>query len=106
MNTIHCPLTFQWLIKNLQYIPESLQFFLLTAITLKDPRLKVSAIDQAIMQAVKPRSQIAPLQLGLGVQIHHHFASKFLIDTLHSLGFCSPYSEIERFESFAAVSKS
>ena len=57
------------------------------------------------MQAVKPRSQIASLQLGLGVQLHHHFASTFLINTFHILGFCSPYSEIERFESSAAVSK-
>jgi hypothetical protein len=71
--------------KNLQYIPESLQTFLLTLITVKGPRLKVSAIGQAIMQAVRHRCQIAPLQIGIGVQLHHHFASKLLIDTLNSL---------------------
>ena len=64
--------------KNLQYITDSLQSVLLTAITIKEPHQKVSAIGQAIMQAVKPRSQIAPLQMGLGVQLHHHSASKFL----------------------------
>ena len=46
--------------KNLQYITDSLQSVLLTAITIKEPHLKVSAIGQAIMQAEKPRTQIAP----------------------------------------------
>ncbi len=35
------------------------------------------------MQAMGPRVILTPLQLGLGVQLHHHFASRFLIDTLH-----------------------
>ena len=57
------------------------------------------------MQAARPRLQITPLQISLGIQLHHHFASKFLIDTLHNLGFCSLYSEILRFESSAAASQ-
>ena len=48
---------------------------------------------------------IAPLQIGLGVQLHHHFASKFLIDTLYNMGFCISYSEIQKYESSAAVSQ-
>ncbi|KAK6191205.1 hypothetical protein SNE40_002943 [Patella caerulea] len=48
---------------------------------------------------------LAPLQIGLAVlavQMHQQFASKFLIDTLHSQGFCASYSEVKRFEVCAA----
>ncbi|VDI23197.1 Hypothetical predicted protein [Mytilus galloprovincialis] len=48
------------------------------------------------MQATRPRSLIAPLQLGLGVQMHHHFGSKFLLDTLYQLGFSSSYKEVQK----------
>lgn len=61
------------------------------------------AIGQAIMQACRPRALIAPLQLGLGMQMHHHFGSKFLIDTLSNLGFSSSYWEVQKYESSAAA---
>ncbi len=57
---------------------------------------------QAIMQATRPRAILSPLQLGLGVQLHHHFASKFLIETLHKHGFSCSYKVI-KFERSAAV---
>ena len=40
-----------------------------------------------------------PSQLGLAVHLHDHFASKYLIDTLHQLGFCKSYKEVRRYES-------
>ena len=46
---------------------------------------------------------IAPLQFGLAAQLHHHFGSKFLIETLHDHGLCSSYVEVLRFESCAAL---
>jgi hypothetical protein len=46
---------------------------------------------------------MAPLQISLGIQMHQQFASRFLIDTLHSLSFSSSYSEIKRHQSCAAV---
>ncbi len=55
------------------------------------------AVDQA-------ESAAGTLQLGLGVQLHHHFASRFLIDTLHHHGFCCSYEEVKRFEENAAQS--
>ncbi|CAG2210631.1 unnamed protein product [Mytilus edulis] len=67
---------------------------------------KISAIGHAIIQATRPRSVIAPLQIGLGIQMHHHFSSRFLIDTLFNLGFCSSYSEVQKFEMNAAASRS
>ena len=63
----------------------------------------MAAVGQAIMQAARPRAIIAPLQLGLGLQMHHHFASKFLIETLNNLGFSSSYSEVMLYERNAAV---
>ncbi|KAL8575022.1 hypothetical protein ACOMHN_063554 [Nucella lapillus] len=38
--------------------------------------------------------------------MHHHFGSRFLIGSLSSMGFCSSYSEVQRFEASAAVSNS
>ena len=68
----------------------------------KDEKLKIAAIGQAIVEAARPRVVIAPLQISLAVQIHHHVGSKFLIDSLNSLGYCSSYSEVKRFELCAA----
>ena len=47
---------------------------------------------------------LAPLQFGLGVQLYHHFASWFLIDSLHHHGFCCSYQEVQQFEHNAAQS--
>lgn len=55
------------------------------------------------MQAVKPRVILAPLQLGLGIQCHHHFGSNFLVDTLNDLGFCCSYAEVQRYEQSSAA---
>jgi len=38
------------------------------------------------------------------VQLYHHFASRFLIETLHHHGFCCSYQEVQRFETNAAQS--
>lgn len=73
---------------NLAYIPESLKLLLEELFVGNDADLKVASIGQAIVQAVRPRVLIAPLQVGLAVQMHHHFASRFLVDTLNSHGFC------------------
>lgn len=51
---------------------------------------------------MRPRAVIAPLQIGLGVQAHHLYRSKFIVDTLSEMGFCSSYKEILRFKKNAA----
>jgi hypothetical protein len=68
----------------------------------KNTQHKVASIGQAIVQSVRPRSVIPPLQIGLGVQLFHLHRSKFLLQTLHSMAFCSSYDEIERFQANAA----
>ena len=55
------------------------------------------------MQAARPRVLLASIQVGLGIQLHHHFASRFLIDSLRRHGFCCSYQEVQRFGKNAAV---
>ena len=55
------------------------------------------------MQAVRPRVLLVPLQVGLGIQLHHHYASRFLIDTLHQHGVCCSYNQFHQFEQSAVL---
>ncbi|XP_037043653.1 uncharacterized protein LOC119079700 [Bradysia coprophila] len=88
--------------KQNQFLPNSLRRFLSEIFVEANCELKIASIGQAIMQAMRPRTIIAPLQIGLGVQLHHAFKSKFLIETLHKMGFSSSYSEVLRFRYCAA----
>ena len=64
----------------------------------------MASIGQAMMQAIRPMVLLAPLQFGLGVQLYHHFASQFLVDSLHHHGFCCSYQEVQQFEQSAGQS--
>ncbi|CAC5372581.1 unnamed protein product [Mytilus coruscus] len=90
---------------NMKCVSESLQTLLQTIFCGKDTRFKIMSIGQSIVQAAAPRMFMLPLQLALGVQLHPNFSSRFLIDTLNSLGFCSSYTEIQKFECCAAAEK-
>ena len=70
----------------INFLPESLRLFLTGLIIRKENQMKIASIGQAIMQAARPRVLLVPLQVGLGVQLHHQYASRFLIDTLHQHG--------------------
>ena len=65
--------------------------------------MKRASVGQAIMQGICPRTILAPLHFGLSAQMHHKFASRFLIDTLHAHGFGCSYAEIQKFERNAAL---
>ena len=70
------------------------------------PSSRVASLGKAIMQATRPRVLLCPLQLGLlglGVQLHHNFSSRFLNDSLNTYGFCCSYSEVQCFERNASV---
>ena len=88
---------------SLEYLPPSLRFMLQHLLVGKDTRQKQASIGKAIIQGTRPRITLAPLQIGLAVQMHHHFRSRFLIDNLFALGFCSSFSEVQRFEENAAA---
>ena len=90
----------------LQFIPSSLRYMLQTLFAGKDTERKEASIGQSIVQAVRPRTVIAPLRLGLAVQMHHHFRSRFLKDSFSSMDYCSSYSQVQKFEHNAASSVS
>ena len=63
-------------------LPKSLEILLSRVLSGKTKVKKVAALGQSIMQGTRPRSLLMPLQLGLAVHLHDHFASKHLLDTL------------------------
>ena len=88
---------------HVRYLLASLSTFLSLLTSEKNSALKVVSIGQAIVQAARPRVVISPLQIGFAVQLHHNFASRFLIDTLHHHGFCSSYQDVQMFNQNAAL---
>ena len=89
----------------LEFLPNSLKVLLQSMFVGKSENFKVASIGQAIMQHVRPKAIIAPLQLGLAVQMHQHFASKFLIESLNRHGFCASYSTVKKYERSAALAQ-
>jgi hypothetical protein len=89
--------------ENIAFLPKSLQILLSVLLCGNDVDVKLASIGQAVIQACIPRSVLAPLQIGLAVQLHHHFGSRYLVDLLNHMGFCASYFEVQRFESNAAA---
>ena len=56
---------------TLGFLPEALRKMLNHLFMWKSTQNKVTSIGQAIVQAVRPRAVIVPLQIGLAVQVHH-----------------------------------
>lgn len=86
----------------IKFLPSSLNLLLRNIIVPKND-LKVAAIGQSIVQSSRPRKVIAPLPLGIAVQMHYHYRSRHIIDTLHKLGFCVGYNEVLKFERNAST---
>jgi len=61
-------------------------------------KLKCSAINHAIMSAMRPRSFSSQLLIGLSVFLYRRYGSKRLIDILANFGFCAPYKETVLYE--------
>ena len=88
-----------------KFLPESLSEFLRYIFAGKDNNLKIASIGQAIMQAARPRVLLSPLQFGLAIQMHNHFSSRFVVDSLFKHGFACSYSEVQRYERSAAITQ-
>lgn len=88
--------------EQISFLPEALRAFLTHVFKGKELSMKVAAIGQAIIQNTRPNTVLAPLQIGLGVQMHKVFGSRFLLDTLSHLGFSVSYTEVRKFELSAA----
>ena len=76
------------------HISETLHTFLNPMFVGDSVHQNIASIGHAIILAVRLRVVLAPLQLGLAAEIHHLEQSRFLIDTLHEMGFCCLYSKI------------
>ncbi|MES9882368.1 MAG: hypothetical protein ABW185_15965 [Sedimenticola sp.] len=87
-------------IKNLdrgrQYLGSCLRTFVEKLIPTN--KLKQVSIGQAILQAVKPRSVMAPIMFGLGTEVDHIVESRWLVDELYQLGFSISYDEVRLFK--------
>ena len=59
----------------LSFVPQTLQAFLSCLFVGEDKNRKVASIGQAIIQSVRPRAVVVPLQIGLAVQMHHLYRS-------------------------------
>ena len=60
---------------------------------------KSVTIQHAIVAAVRPRSFVSPLQVGLGIHLHRKYGSRVLIDMLSNIGLCASYSEVTNYEA-------
>ena len=61
--------------QNIAFVPDSLQKLLRALFSQNDSTVKVASVGQAIIQASRPRTLTAPLQITLSVQMQHHFGS-------------------------------
>lgn len=89
----------------LSFVPSSLQELLSEMFAEKAKEVKLAFIGQAIMQAVRPRALICPLQLGLAVDFHNFFQSKYAVEVLDACGFGASYSTVVQYERSAALCK-
>jgi len=56
--------------------------------------LKQVKLAKAVMQAAQTRTNILPLQFGVGVKADHMFGSEDLLQIMSHLGFCISYDEV------------
>ena len=82
-------------LNQLFMIPLSLQWFLDGIVKDKG---KVTVWGQNIISMCRPRSGILPRNLALAIQLDHKFGSKWLIEELHSYGYCVSYSELQNYK--------
>ncbi|KAJ1181189.1 hypothetical protein NDU88_006399 [Pleurodeles waltl] len=87
----------------LDYLPSSLRLLCSKLFVGTDISNKVGTTGQSVMQAIGPRALICPFQTSLRIQLQHSFRSRYLIDVLHNLGFCSFYNKVAKFEQNAAL---
>ena len=95
---------FQSIDNCIEYLTPSLRSLLKPMFVSSDKVKRVAFIGQAIMQQIRPRAMLVPLQVAVSVSLHHQFASRFIIAFLNAMGFGSSFSEATKFEQNAAVS--
>lgn len=69
--------------KDKRYIPLTMKILLQNKFVGKDTDAKVASKRHVIMQSVRPRGIVTPMIIGLAVQTHRQFSSRFLLDSLY-----------------------
>ena len=93
-------------LSNIKLGKEWIQSYLLystESIVKKD--LTQTSIDQAIVNAVKPRSCIAPLMFGLGIEADNIIGSKYILTELDRLVFSVSHDEVTRYKKSVICSE-
>ena len=80
----------------LDYLPMSLRSILNFMLVGVDKYEEVSFIGHSIVEAEPPHAVVAPLQIGLVSQLQSMYKSRFTVDTLSTMGFCSSYAEVQK----------
>jgi len=83
------------------WIPDNLNIFLSHLVS---SRLKQVSIGQIITQSARPRSMIASIPFGIGVDVDKSFATKWLVNHLHQFGFSISSDEVNLFKESAISS--
>ena len=78
-----------------KWIPHHLKAFLDVVVP---SEIKSNSIAHCIIPSARPRSVIAPIPFGLGVELDHVFGSKWLINELSHLGFSITYDEVTKYK--------
>ena len=68
---------------SINFLSESLKILLEGLIMGKDVQTQIASTGQALMQSARPRVLLAPLQIGLGVQLHQQHISRHGDDSHH-----------------------
>ena len=91
--------------KCIEYLPSPLRLLLENVFVSKNSGKQIAFIGQSIMQQARPRALIMPHQVIVAIPMHHHFSSRYLIDSPNSMGFSSSYTEVIKFERNTAAFK-
>ena len=86
----------------LSYLSDNLRLFLQTIAGGKMEE-QTSLIGQALIQSIRAKDFPTSLYIDLEIQIHHHFGSRFLIDSQHEHQFYSSYKEAQKYQCSSAV---
>ncbi|CAH1118147.1 unnamed protein product [Phaedon cochleariae] len=90
-------------------IPESLLHFFESLIlknkrgTLEKWKKRCVALSHAVISAVRPRSFLSSLLIGLSTFIYKRFGSRLLVDALSAIGFVATYAETTLLEMSSIV---
>ena len=88
----------------LSYLSDTLRLFLQT-IAGGNMEEQTSPIDQALIQCMRAKDLPPSLYIELVIEIHHHFGSKSLIDSLHEHQLYNSYREVQKYVWSSAVAK-